>query len=53
VIILHLTVNADLVTTFFPHLTSGAVRAVRELSTIPLWGVAIVLIAVTGLKHRH
>lgn len=47
-IVLHLAVNADLVTVFFPQLTSGAVRAVRDLSTLPLWGIALALIAVYG-----
>lgn len=48
VIVLHLTVNADLVTLFFPQLTTSDMRMVRELSTIPLWGIAFTLIAVYG-----
>jgi hypothetical protein len=48
VVILHLTVNADLVTLFFPRLTASDVRTVRELSTIPLWGMVLILVAVYG-----
>jgi len=48
VILLHVTVNADLVTLFFPGLTASDMRAIRELSTIPLWGVVLMLIAIYG-----
>ena len=50
-VIMHLTVNADLVTPFFPHLTASNVRTVRELSTIPISLVALVLIALQGIDH--
>jgi membrane protease YdiL (CAAX protease family) len=57
VIVFHLTVNADLVTQFFPQLSAGDIRSVRELSTIPLWAVALTLIAVHGpeslSRHRE
>lgn len=51
VIVLHLTVNADLVTPFFPQFNAGDIRLIRELSTIPLWGVAAVLIVVYGPRR--
>ena len=44
-IIMHLTVNADLITPFFPDLTAGNIRTIRELSIIPIWAVVLVLMA--------
>jgi len=48
VIVLHLAVNADLVTPFFPHLKSADIRFIVELSTIPIWLVALAIIARCG-----